>query len=387
MSGAHARCSASSADRWIACPGSINASKGRNSTSAAAAEGTFAHDIGAKCLADQSISPSDFLCQKKTIDGREVECGLEMVEGVRVYLDAVDEDLKEGDLGWIEMPLLDALKKVDKDCGGTADYVRYRPSTKSLRVFDFKYGAGVYVEADDNTQMKIYALGALLEVGKPCEEIEVTICQPRFEGAAPVRGFKFRAVVLLDFMDDLRKAAEKTRQKDAPLVAGDHCKFCPAARDCPELEKRQHALVALDFEKLAAVPLADLATALVGVPLVKARIKALEEFAYAEALKGAVIPGFKLVDKRPQRRWKSEGDVVMWAQAQAIDPYAPREVISPAQMDEKLKASAPRGKKKDAVRVIEHLYEKVSSGTALVPESDDRPPAKVVTATDFPSLV
>ena len=78
--------------------------------------------------------------------------------------------------------------------------------------------------------------------------------------------------------------------------------------------------------------------------------------------------------------------MIEWAQAQALDPYAPRELLSPAQMEKKISADAPRGKKKEAGKVLEPFVEKVSSGTALVPVADDRPPAKLVTAQDFEAL-
>lgn len=390
MSG-HARLSASSAHRWLHCPPSANYSGGKASQFAAA--GTFAHDIAAKCLNDASLSASDFFLQKATIDGFEVECDLEMVDAVNLYLDEIAADLQPGDDRWVEMPLLHPLARIDPDLGGTADYVRYRPEAKHLLVTDFKFGSGVYVDVEDNAQLKLYALGAMLACERAVKDVTVRIVQPRFEGAKPVRDFHFKAHDILDFVADVRDAAVKSRDPKAEYKAGEHCKFCPHAKDCPELERQQHALLADDFAVVhaAETPLAQydpvkLSAALKAIPLVKERIKALEEFAYQEASAGKEIPDFKLVDKRAVRRWKSEGDVIEWAEKQAIDPYAPREILSPAQLEKKVAETAPKGKKKEAGKMLEPFVEKVSSGTALVPVTDERPPAKQLTANDFEVL-
>ena len=389
---AHARLSASSAHRWLVCPPSVGFKGGKASIHAAT--GTYAHSIAAKCLNDPSLSASDFFLKRETVDGFEVECDLEMVDAINIYLDEIAADLKKGDVCWTEMPLLQALSKIDPDLGGTADYVRYRPATQHLLVMDFKYGAGVYVDADDNDQLKLYALGAMLECGKGVKDVTIGVVQPRFEGAKPVRLYHFKASEILAFMGEVQHAAVLSRTKDAPYKAGDHCKFCPGARQCPELERQQHALVAADFALVDAIKPgaiaqydpAKLAQALASIPAVKERIKAIEEFAYAEAAAGREIPGYKLVDKRANRRWKSEGDVIEWAEKQAIDPYAPRELLSPAQLEKKIAADAPKGKKKEAGKVLEPFVEKVSSGTALVPVADERPPSKLVSANDFAVL-
>lgn len=382
----HARASASSAHRWMHCAGSIGPG---GDPSQYSADGTFAHDIAAKCLADSSKTPGDFLCHKGKVDGFDVECGLEMVSAITAYLDAIDDDLAEGDQCWVEMPLLASLQTIDKDLGGTSDYVRYRPATRHLRVWDFKYGSGTYVEVDDNEQMKIYALGALLEVEKAggrVADVTVTICQPRFEGAAPIRDFHFKAIELINFAADAKEAVEKTRLPEPPLVAGEWCKpFCPKRRTCKKLEEMEHALIASQFGPMAQYDVAALGATLANIPLVKARIQAIEEFAYAEANRGIEIPGWKLVDKVARRKYKSEGEAVLFAQERGIDPYE-KSVISPATLEKKIAETLPKGQKKSAAKAIEHLVEKVSSGTALVPVSDERPPAKVIGAADFPAL-
>ena len=383
MSTGHARLSASAAHRWLKCAGSVAASAGRETSSAYAAAGTFAHDIAASCLTNPKKSPSDWLTQKRKIDGFEVECDLEMVEAVRFYVDTIEELRRKEDKSWVEMPLLEPLQRIDQDLGGTADFVLYRAAESRLYVVDFKFGSGMYVEVDDNEQFKMYALGAMLGAKCTAADITVMIVQPRFEGAQPVRSWSFKAYEIMDFIADVQTAAVASRQPDAPLVAGDHCGFCPARRDCPELAKKQTALMANDFAEVTNYDPAALAEALGSIPLVKARIKAIEEFAYAEAVRGVGIPGYKLVDKRPTRQWIDEAKVLEWAQSNAVDALVAPSLLSPAQLEKRLGENAPRGKKKQAAEPIQKFIVGVSSGQTLVPITDDRKEVKKISEDDF----
>lgn len=375
----HARLSASSAERWLNCAGSVNliaSLPAAPGTTFAAAQGTYAHSIAADCLRNESTPPMAFLGQKAVVEGHEIECDEEMVEGVQLYLDTVLG--LELALAWVEPVLYAGLEQLHSDFGGTADYVTYDPVQKLLRVVDFKYGAGVFVSADDNKQLKQYALGALLTLGANAHVVEVYIVQPRFEGAKPVRVEKFAAFDLMEFAGDLVEAAKATCRSDAPLTPGSWCKktFCPATYTCPALEGMQHALVKAEFSEVISFDPKALGQTLSSITLVEERIKALKDFAYTQAVAGLKIPGWKLVDKKPRRHWTDQNAVIKWAKDRAVDPFAEPELKSPAQLEKGLK----KGEKAE----LAQFTAAVSSGTTLVPEADARQEVnKMVTVDDF----
>jgi hypothetical protein len=374
----HARLSASGAYRWLVCPGSVRLSAGiPDQTSVHAARGTRAHEVAAETLADPlTLAPR--LGTRKTIAGHCIEIDREMVDAVRAYVDFVRAEAGKAPVQ-AEVDLTPALSKLHPDFGGTADCVIWHEKDRRLQVIDLKYGAGVLVEVEDNEQLMYYALGALLASGKPAAEVETIIYQPRTQDG--VRRHSFPAVDLIEFSARLLDGAAAVEAEDPPLVPGEkQCRWCRAAAVCPELERRQALVVSDHFdpvvdEGMAALSPDKLARALDLLPLVEARIKALRELAYEEALAGRSPPGWKLVDKRGTRKWVDEdlakeqlhGEEAAWTEPS---------LKSPAQVEKAL------GKKTfDALYA--DLAALVSSGYTLVPESDSRAPAMIAVADDF----
>jgi hypothetical protein len=381
----HARCSASAAERWMNCAGSLNLAVGKpNIPSAAAAEGTFAHFLGTRgieqMIADPAaeVNAAKWKGEKAVVEGFPIECDQEMVEGVQLYLDTVREIRLTHQ--WAEMPLHAALRAWDQDLGGTADYVTYDPVKKWLRVADFKYGAGVFVDVDNNKQAMLYALGVMLAVDQPVDTVEIYIVQPRYEGAEPVRMQLFPAWQLMEFAGEVAEAAKATRNPQAVLTPGPWCAktFCPNRADCPELQRQETALMTQEFAIVPVDPV-TLAKWLAAVPLVKERIKAIEELAYQQALSGVHIPGHKLVEKCARRQWTDEKAVIAWAKERAIEPFEEPELKSPAQLE--------KGLKKAEKTELAQFTVALSSGTVLVAEGDARPAVtKAITADDFVAI-
>ncbi len=400
---AHSKLGASAAHRWMNCPGSVRLSAGLpDSTSKYAAEGSAAHALAAKCL--ETGNDADVYGGEWQHDGHKGEITDDMVEAVQVYLDAVRGDACE-DEGNAPIRLVEHkfhLKELHKNLFGTADCVQIWPSAKFLRDYDYKHGAGVGVDVVNNKQLKYYALGALLSYKKPIAEVELVIVQPRCpheDGA--VRRHRFKTIELLEFKADLLDAVERTEAAEAEyelikspedLVAwgkkwlklGDHCHWCPAAALCPEAKSRAQEAAKMEFSNTTTYDPQKLADTLAILPAIESWASTVREFAYGEALHGRVPPGFKLVDKRPTRKWKVDDHTVEVEMTKIglgeADIYAPREVKSPAQIE---KVIGKAKKNADKLAVVGGLCTKVSSGTKLVPASEPGDPVNRSAQEDF----
>lgn len=361
----HAKLSPSASDRWMTCPGSIRLSEGMpNSSSAAAEEGTRAHALAETILKDELYD--------QTADKA-------MLEYIRVYTDHV-QDLAQhcgGDL------FVEKKVSVNAEIYGTADAIIWSEKSKTLYVRDLKYGAGIAVEATDNTQLKIYALAALLTMGKKAETVDIGIVQPRCPHPnGPIRTLAYEAVDLIDFWADVTYAAGVTQQPDAPLVPGEHCRFCPGASKCSAMKEQAQANAKTVFAKGEPYDAAELSRLLDWVPTLEAWCKNIREFAYGEAEKGKPIPSYKLVEKRATRKWKLDDEAVAtWIKDQtdlADDDLYDRKLRTPAAV-EKLLPKDQRG-------IMSDLTSKESSGHTLVHEDDPREAVRIDAQAAFSNL-
>lgn len=232
---AHAVLSPSASERWIACPGSISACDGipEKPSNKFAAEGTAAHSLLEVCLTlDQE--PDEFV-------GLEVEPGWkvteEMAAAVGVALDWVRDTMKA-----IPSLRLHAESRVkpgpliglnDGECEGTADIIL--EDGRLCIVADFKYGAGVYVEVNDNPQIKLYCAGARERNGKPFFKYRAVIIQPRnyANNGRMVREAHLTETDLVHWLQKtVKPSAHAALKPDAPRKAGDHCRWCRANGNC-----------------------------------------------------------------------------------------------------------------------------------------------------------
>jgi hypothetical protein len=400
----HSVLGASSAKRWWACPGSVNACKGlENKSTVYANEGSAAHALGEHCLRNQH-HPDRYLDQWISVDGQfgndadgsgppEKERGVtsfyideDMVEAVAVYVEFFFSTYEEGDDYEIEQRI--DLQKFHPGLFGTADLVIYKPTTRKLIVADYKHGRGVPVEVQENVQGLYYAAGAATRHhNRGLAEVEVVIIQPRCAHKdGPVRRWSTSPMELMEWVADLVEAAKATEDPAAPRHAGDHCKFCPAAPTCPAFAKAAVDAAGAEFADTGEVvldvpttlPPDALAQALQNVDLIETWCKAVKKFAHDEAIAGRVPPGFKLVNTRATRRWKDAEKTLAKFELLELDTseyLSEPELLSVAQVEKKV------GKK--AFTKFAEMVESKSSGVTLAPLDDKREAVRPEAAAEF----
>lgn len=364
MPEAHSPIGASSAYRWIACPGSVRLCEEapEKPSTIYAAAGTVAHHLCELCLLN-GTAPESFLGQKIEQGGFDIVVDRQMLDGVSEYVDTV-RSVHEREGGTLLVEQSFSLEWLHPGMFGRNDacIVPEQPFG-TLYVFDYKNGR-TPVEVENNPQLKYYALGALGEHNDLfVENIVVVIVQPNAMNGAPhVREWKISVHELYTWAyGELLTAAKRTAEKDAPLVSGDHCGFCAAASVCPV--RLNAALALLDpapAEKVASLPpVASIPPERVGKLSAffnssefKVWQKALAETEYDLLSKGVEVPGRKLIQKnvKGNRKWGEEAAVLkaLGAYGEAIFDS---KLKSPAQMEKAL--SAFMDKKEAKAKVAE----------------------------------
>lgn len=366
---AHSHIGASSMSRWSKCPGSVRLSRGIESVSSKyAEEGTLAHEIAADLLLgrDSKVKATD-----------------EMMEAICVYVDEVDSLVGTIANFIIEVEKKFDLSSVHPGLFGTADCVVYDPNKKKLYVYDYKHGAGISVEVENNSQLMYYGLGALISMNVPCEEVELVIVQPRCpHPTGKIRRWCFPAIDLIDFQADLKEFAEATEKEDAAIVPGDHCRFCPAAAICPALHEKALSQAKVEFQPNCSYDPAKLGETLSWVETLEAWGKQVREFAYREAMHGRVPPGFKLVQKRATRKWKSDEETT----AQKLSATFGLEAAELYTTDLKSPAQIEKFLDREGKNALEDFTIKESSGLTLASIDDPREAQKNDVTTEFTKI-
>lgn len=369
----HAKLSSSASKRWLGCPGSVRLSEHYpNGSSIYADEGTIAHG-----LAEGMISKDDKLVQKYEVEaakfyGEHPELNgtfLEMKMILQPYVDYVFEEYaaqvhEDGAAQLMTEERVDLTEYIPGGFG-TSDVVILRQGR--LHIIDLKYGKGVSVSAEDNPQLKLYALGTLarFDMLYDIEDVVMTIYQPRLDN---VSTDTIKAKDLYAWGEEVIKpGAQLALSEDAPVHAGDWCQFCPARYDCKE-----RARDAMELQKyLGQMVLSpeEIAEILGKIDRLTKFAEDIKDSALTKALDGEEIPGWKVVEGRSIRKYVgSEEEIVRQCEGAGYDQALlyERKLLTITNMEKLM------GKKQFA-EVLGAYVEKPEGKPTLAPESDKRP--------------
>ena len=314
MPGRHAVLSASKAHQWLKCPPSIRWEEQFPETqqSEAAAEGTLAHS-----LAEDHM--------RKTLDGKRLTVPTKirsnplfrpaMVEHVAAYCETIMETVhrmrEEGADPSVYLEQELDLSPWVPEGFGTADCVVI--GNGELHVFDFKYGKGVPVDAEENPQLSLYGLGALNEFGMlyDIDLVTLHIIQPRLDS---ITEWTIARDLLEQWGEDIRPIAEMAFRGEGEYSPGiDQCRWCRCKNVCRAYntwmldsakarlnedgaERQPNELSPEEISKLLGV-----------VEEIKRWATRVAEYALDQALnEGVRYPGYKLVEGISRRRITDE---------------------------------------------------------------------------------
>lgn len=302
----HALLSPSSSSRWLNCtPSARLAENAENKSSVYAEEGTLFHEICEYCLAQWNAGVwepdplGEELPELKDDHLMHPLFKQEMFKHARNYCDFVmneNYNLEKSD-GACKMLLEEKvdISEYAPECFGSVDCQLVGRDT--LIVIDLKYGEGVKVYAERNTQMMLYALGAIK--GKPSiKTIRLVIAQVRLNHFDV---WEISANDLLQWADKvLKPTAKKAFAGKGEQKMGDWCGFCPVKAQC----RKQYEAVVNDFDRYEYPELLtedEICDLIEKIDKYKGWLESVNKFVYDEALRGHKWKGYKLVAGRSSR--------------------------------------------------------------------------------------
>lgn len=371
MPGKHAILSASSSDRWIHCPPSARLCETYDDVSSDyAAEGTDAHTLCEYRLKLALGLPAENPIENLTWYNEEME---DCAEGYASYILELVEAAKQSG----STPTVLIEQKVDfsrwvNEGFGTADCVVIANGT--LNIVDYKHGKGVEVSAVDNSQMMLYALGAMeiIDYIYDIDDVQMTIFQPRKSNVSINQTTK---KALLEWADGvLSEKAKLAFEGQGEFSCGKWCRFCKAKAECRERANANLEMARYEFQAPALLTDEEVADILGRVDALTAWANDIKEYALQQAVSGKEWNGWKLVEGRSNRKYTSEAVVAATVEGAGFDPYE-RKVLGVTAMQKLL------GKTRFEELLAPYI-EKPQGKPTLVPESDKRP-AMNTAKTDF----
>lgn len=408
MPDVHALLSASSSKQWLHCPPSVRLQEGfPNESSVYAEEGTFAHEV---C----EYKVRKYLHERVKRPQSEEFYTEEIDQITDVYAEFVISIIEQMKRNGIE-PLVLVEERVDyshiaPSGFGTADMLIIGKDENGkglLHICDFKTGQGVYVDADHNSQMMLYALGGLAAYGYiyEIEIVRMSIIQPRLDN---ISTFECSREELEAWGESIKPIAKLAFEGKGEQHPGDWCRFCrakPVCRACADeaLALCREEFLDLDagafsegneteesdltapyhaetdtpvFKQPGLIPLTELAAILPTLNRINGWIESVFAYVSAEAINHAVpVPGYKVVEGRSKRIFTDPKAVVDVAVQNGYTDLYKQQLISLTEFEKMM------GKKRFA-ELLGEFVAKPPGKLALVPENDPRPPVDLGSTPD-----
>jgi hypothetical protein len=365
----HAVLSASGAHRWLNClPSARLELEFVNNESSAAAEGTAAH-----ALCEHKLKKALHMRSKRPVSVYNSD---EMEEHSDAYVEFVMEQLELAKQSCTD-PLILIEQCLDFSCYvpqgfGTGDCIII--ADKKLHIIDFKYGMGVLVDAVDNPQMKLYALGALeiYDSLYDIEEVSMTIFQPRREN---VSTWTIRVEDLKAWAEkELKPKAKKAYNGEGEYLPGEWCTFCRAAVKCRARAEEKLKLAQSEFKLPPLLTDSEIEEILSKLSDLTKWANEIIAYATDAAVNhGKEWHGFKIVEGRSVRKYKDEDAVAEVAKANGYKDIFRQSLITLTEMERLM------GKSKFE-KILGDLIYKPPGKPTLVPLSDKRPAMNVSNA-------
>jgi hypothetical protein len=324
-----------------------------------AEEGTLAHavaELKLKIAMDQPTTAGELkrLTKDPLWDG-------EMDEATDFYRDIVIEHLQAADDSMLMIEQRVDFSEWVPGGFGTSDAVIISDDT--IEIIDFKYGKGVRVDAKDNSQMRLYALGAFEIFGDlyDFDKVVMTIVQPRLDHVSTE---ELTVDELLTWAQDVVVPAAKD---DATICAGDWCRWCPAKAVCRARAEANLALARYDFKDPDLLDESEIGEILKQADELQKWVADVQEHALKQALDGTQYDGWKLVEGRSVRKYADELKV-----AEALQKVGYKEAVLYERKLLGLTAMEKLVGKKKLTETLGDLIIKPAGKPVLVPLSDKR---------------
>lgn len=343
-------------------------------------EGTIAHKLLEMCVRKGLCSPLEFVGKTITVKGDDKEHSMlspsgahrflrcmgsipkerrprevkdikavvtrEMANAVEVavdYIRDIHDKMRKPVLKPEHEVWIDCLDYQDEDGHGTLDVLLFNDT--DVHVVDYKHGQGEVVEADENEQTTLYAIGELNNGKHKGKKWHLHIAQPRAPHPdGPCRVWTTDEKQLRLFEKNVQKRVDDHDPDNPHYSAGkEQCRWCwRRTEGCKALAQEAISTAQLDFKdfvkgKKMSTPRAaeltseELVNVMKGIDLLKLFVTSVEEAIFGRLQQDDVVTKkhFKLVEGRSNRKWKSEDTVMREFKKLGIsvDLYAPRKLV------------------------------------------------------------